>query len=61
MIRKRHWQRETEPNKIKLDTFCCLSLESGAKIIAALHLVVTAVTSASLLTGIVVSYGQESI
>ena len=49
MIRK--WSRETEPNKVKLETFCFYSsLEVGAKIVGAVHLSVTVVVFVVLTT-----------
>ena len=49
MIRK--WSRETEPNKVKLETFCFYSsLEVGAKIVGVVHLSVTVVVFVVLTT-----------
>ena len=55
MIRK--WRRETESDKVKLENFFfCIDLETGAKLIAALHLTLTIVIFVVLTTLIVTSY-----
>ena len=59
MIRK--WTRETETDKVKLDTFCfCSTLEKGSQIIGVVHLTSTIVIFVVLMTFIITTFQASS-